>query len=313
MLKRYTLLFILFSFSQSYAQHSLRIEKAGAGKYKYNNVVKRLHKFKPELTTEPKTKLDFSQFNRARKAQRAVNIVGGSMLAATVGLASIVFNDNDSGGEIGAVIIGVLGGGASGAVLLIGNLLAGSQKAQRKTALIYTINLGDSSGVSDLDSQRESNSMLFPNRISEVPESKEWTMGNQTSKFHLLGQEIMKDDFTSAEFVNFQTYRTRTKRSLQFAYIIGGAVLVSEILNVSGVVNEDTARGSGHRFLTRTLPAVTIIGSLGFAAKFNKQQNKSRDKLIEYVNGYTAVPSDSSGNYWAYGVSNHGLSILYHF
>ena len=306
------LLFVCLTLNQSYAQEGPRIEKVGATKYQYNHSVKRLHKFDVELTLNDLTRTEFNQFNNARKGQRVVNIVGTSLLIGTFSLASAAYNENENG-ALGAAIISVLGGAASGATLLIGNLAFGSQKAKHKRRLINAINLGSLAGMTDQNIQSEKNALLFPHKIIQQQDEKIWSVGDRTDKFHLLGTELMKDDFTNAEFTNFQTFRRRTTRSLKVSYIVGGAIIASEILTAAGVVNEDTARGSSYRFLTRTLPVISLLGSLGFAAKFNLQQTKSRNKLIEYVNGYAAVPEETSINYWAAGVTDQGLSIRYHF
>lgn len=312
MLRSLSLLFVCLILNQSYAQEGPRIQKVGATKYQFNNSVNRLHKFQPELTLNDLTRTEFNQFNNARKGQRVINIVGASLLVGTISLASAAYNENETG-ALGAAIISVLGGGASGATLLIGNIAFGSQKAKYKTRLINAINLGSSAGMTDQIIQSERNALLFPHKIIQQQDEKIWSIGDQTDRFHLLGSELMKDDFTNAEFTNFQTFRKRTTRSLKFAYIIGGAIIASEIIRAAGVVDEDTARGSSYRFLTRTIPVISLLGSLGFAAKFNSQQTKSRNKLIEYVNGYAALPEEAAGNYWAAGVSDQGLSILYHF
>ena len=312
MLKILSLLFVLSISTQGFSQQGMRIEKLDFGKYEYNNSVKRLHKFKPELASNEITSHDFNRFNRARISQRVVNITSAGLFAATIGIATVI-NDGSEGGNLGVALTGLFGSMATGSVLLFGNLITGLQKSKHKKSLINTINQQAPSLANSLKVKRDKNALLFPNRITPSSDSKHWSFGNQTEKFHQLGDDIMKDAFTINEFLNFQKYHRRTNKSLQLASVLGGAIAVSELLNATGVVGEDTASKFSYQYITRLAPGLALLGSLGYAVMSNKQQTQSRDKLIDYVNGYATVPMESQEGYWAAGVSAQGLSLQYHF
>jgi len=281
------------------------IQEGVLGKYTYQNQTKKLHKFKDEFSQDPVSSELFNKFNKPRKAQIILNALSAGLAATTVGFTVSVADES----ALGAIIVVLFGAASTGVVFGVGNLLTGPRKAKAKRELIKHINLGktDPSTLMLKDFQ-------YSGPISYYEQEDMYELNSITNKFHLLGSEISKDNYSTAEFENYLILRKRQQRALLFSYILGGAALTSELLNQTGVVDPDTAKGEAHLFLTRYLPITAALGSVGFSFIFSKRKNVSKDKLINYINGTdmsyynTSPPIHLVG-----GITQNGLTLALQF
>lgn len=288
-----------------FGQYQSNITKSGWGKYTYQNQTKKLHKFKSELTQDPVTSDFFTKFNNPRKAQIIANSVAAGLAAGTVGLTVAVADES----ALGAVIVILLGGAGTGVVLGLGNLLTGPRKAKAKRELIKHINLMEGNPESSTVKNLEYATPITYHEIDDL-----YSLNSVTNKFHLLGSEIKTDNYSTAEFENYLILKNRQQRALLFSYILGGTALGSELLNQTGVVDEDTARGDAHLFLTRYLPIAAALGSVGFSFAFAKRKNVSKEKLIQYING-THMSYQERTSQWNLlgGITQNGLTLSLRF
>lgn len=297
---------ILFGSSPLSSQNEAIISSSGWGKHTYLNQTQKLHKFKTEFSQDPMTLGLFQKFNRPRKAQVILNSASTGLALGTIGLAISTADES----ALGAVIVLLFGGAASGLLLGIGNLSTGPRKAKAKRELIKHINLGNVTA----DYSSPIKAFRYPTPIGYQEMYDTYSLNGMTGEFYLLESEIVQDNYSRAEFENFLIFRKRQQRALLFSYILGGAVAASEIANIAGIVDEDTAAGNGHRVLTRYLPLTAALGSAIFSLTFAKRKNASKDQLIRYINGEPLSSHEQTSYYDLNArLSGEGISLVLRF
>jgi len=287
------------------AQDESYIIDNGWGKYTYLNQTKKLHKFKDDFSLDPVTLDLFKKFNNPRQTQIIINTVSAGLAVGTIGLTASVADESG----LAAVITIMLGAASTGVVFGVGNLLTGPRKAKAKRELIKHINLGKPTSSSVMVHDFNYATPIVYEEAYDM-----YTINKTANKFHLLGSEIAKDNYSTAEFENYLILRKRQKRSLLYSYIFGGTFLGFELLAQTGVIDEDTSRGDAHLFLTRYTPIVAALGSLGFSFVFSKRKNVSKERLISYINGnnMSYYKKSKQINFMG-GISQHGLSLSIQF
>jgi len=123
-------------------QSNARLKEVYNGIYTDETKVAKLHKFRYVFKNNPEEYHLFKKFNKARTAQRIVNFSAIGILAAGTILAINETNrDHDIPTEI---LVGALGLTTSAGIAIIGNLIAGPIKKNRKLNLLEVTGIATS-------------------------------------------------------------------------------------------------------------------------------------------------------------------------
>ena len=111
--------------------------------YQIGQKVGKLHELETEIKADPAAVLLFDEFNRNRKAQRVINYVSLGLVGSTIGITTILANNNsgDNYDALASFFTGII---VTPIVFLFGNGIAGGQKRVAKKRLLnhYKVNVG---------------------------------------------------------------------------------------------------------------------------------------------------------------------------